>query len=374
MLCGRAFLYTCWTFATLTACGAEPAPHDKAASPTVATVAAAGSGGSSAPIKETAATPLLPRAAETPAPAATPECAGAKLNVTRVIPTVWLMIDGSGSMAAPLDFAGPSSRWSALREILLKPDSGLVSKLQSSVAFGLYVYDGGLSLPGIPGPQCPRVVVSEPTLDNAAAMSGSYPELETGASTPTHYALLDLKQRIDAAGPSDRGPTYVVLATDGMPNVCDFHDGLPSTPDTEAEAIATVQQLAAAGTGVFVISMAGDDAILQAHLTALAAAGGTGTAPFTPASQADLESALTQIIGATASCDLKLQGIVEAGRECTGTVTLNGTTLVCNAKDGYKLKANRQSLELLGEACKTLQTAAAPQLEATFPCDDVTLL
>lgn len=372
MLRGRASLYTCWTFATLTACGAEPALLDRPAS---ATMAAAESGDASAPVKETTtATPLLPRAAETPTAAATPECASAKLNVRRVIPTVWLMIDGSGSMAAPLDFAGTSSRWSALREILLKPDSGLVSKLQSSVAFGLYVYDGGLSLPGIPGPQCPRVVVSEPALDNAAAMSGTYPELETGASTPTHYALLDLKQRIDTAGQSEQGPTYVVLATDGMPNVCDFHDGLPSTPDTEAEAIATVQQLAAAGTGVFVISMAGDDAILQAHLTALAAAGGTGTAPFTPTSQDDLEGALTQIIGATASCDLKLQGIVEAGRECTGTVTLNGTALVCNADDGYKLKADRQSLELLGEACKTLQTAAAPQLAATFPCDDVTLL
>jgi hypothetical protein len=156
MLRGRASLYTCWTFATLTACSAEPAPPVKAASATVPNAAAAGSGGPSAPVKETA-TPLLPRAAEMPAPAATPECASAKLNVTRVIPTVWLMIDGSGSMAAPLDFAGPISRWSALREILLKPDSGLVSKLQSSVAFGLYVYDGGLSLPGIPGPQCPRV-------------------------------------------------------------------------------------------------------------------------------------------------------------------------------------------------------------------------
>jgi hypothetical protein len=284
------------------------------------------------------------------------------------------MVDGSGSMAAPLDFAGTSSRWSALRETLLGAEHGLVTRLQGSVAFGLYVYDGGLSLPGIPGPQCPRVVVSEPVLDNAAAMGGAYPELETGASTPTHYALLDLKQRIDAAGPSGDGPTYVVLATDGVPNVCDFHDGLPSTPDTEAEAIATVQQLVAADTQVFVISMAGDDAILQAHLSALAAAGGTGKPPFTPTSQDDLANALTQIIGATASCDLKLQGIVEAGRECTGSVLLNGTALVCDDPDGYKLKADRQSLELQGAACKTLQTAAAPQLKATFPCDDVVLL
>lgn len=291
-----------------------------------------------------------------------------------MIPTVWLMLDGSGSMAAPLDLAGDSSRWSALRNTLMQDSAGLVPKLQGSVAFGLYVYDGGLSLPGVPGPQCPRVVVTEPALDNAAALSSSYPEAETGASTPTHYALLDLKQRIDAAGPRADGPTYIVLATDGMPNVCDFHDGLPSTPDTEAEAIATVQQLAAAGTQVFVISMAGEDELLKSHLTALAAAGGTGTPPFTPSSQDELADALTQIIGATASCDLKLQGVVAAGRECTGNVMLNGAPLKCDDADGYRLKANRSSLELLGHACSTLQTSAAPQLKASFPCDDVTLL
>jgi hypothetical protein len=338
---------------------------------------AAGSSSTPAPSLPAAspASTLLPAAAPPPQLENTQgACASAELSLTRVIPTVWLMLDGSGSMAAPLDLAGASSRWSALRNTLLHETTGLIPRLQSSVAFGLYVYDGGLSLPGVPGPQCPRVVVTEPALDNAAALSSSYPEVETGASTPTHYALLDLKQRIDAAGLRDGGPTYIVLATDGMPNLCDFHDGLPSTPDTEAEAIETVQQLSAAGTQVFVISMAGDDEILKAHLIALAAAGGTGTAPFTPSSQDELANALTQIIGATASCDLELQGVVSAGRECTGQVMLNGNVLKCDDADGYRLKADRQSLELLGDACTILQTSAAPQLKAAFPCDDVKLL
>ena len=69
-----------------------------------------------------------------------------------------------------------------------------------------------------------------------------------------------------------------------------------------------------------------------------------------------------------------LQGVVASGRECTGNVTLNGLALKCNDVDGYRLKADRQSLELLGQACSTLQTSAAPQLKAAFPCDDVTLL
>lgn len=318
---------------------------------------------------------LPPVNPNTDTPSPMPACASAEVHVTRVTPRVWLLVDGSGSMAAALDnsLAG-TSRWSVLRDALLADGTGLVSRLQGVVEFGLYVYDGGLSLPGMAGPQCPRAIVSEPALNNAAAMSGVYPAAQTGASTPTHYALLDLKKRIDAAGASPNGPTYVVLATDGKPNLCDFHDGIPATPDTEREAVDTVAQLSAAGTHVFVISMAGADVDLQTHLMAVAAAGKTGTQPFTPTSQDDLAKALTQIIGATASCDVRIQGRVEVGRECTGTVTMNGAPLLCNDANGYRLKPDRQSLELLGSACNALQSAAAPIFRATFPCRDVVLL
>jgi hypothetical protein len=299
-------------------------------------------------------------------------CASAEVATTRVIPTVWLLVDGSGSMAAQLGgLAGGPSRWTALRDSLLADPGGLVAQLQSSVSFGLLVYDGGNSLPGMAGPQCPRVVAVPPMLDNFSAISTQYPAMQTGASTPTHYALLDLQKRIDA-NPSTVGPTYVVLATDGAPNLCDFHDGVPSTPATEQEAVATVKQLADAGIQSFVISMAGDDAALKAHLDAVAVAGGTGTPVFTPTTQNDLASALTQIIGATASCDVKLEGHVEAGLECSGTVKLEDQALICNDPNGYRLKADRQTLELTGDACTQLQAAANGTLKAAFPCGVVT--
>jgi hypothetical protein len=376
----RWLLYPC--LAVLAACGAKGASHggsgpSAGAQAPAAPVAAAGtqpsaaSAGSPLPAADPSPllTPSIAGAGERPAEA----CARAELQLTRVIPKVWLMIDGSGSMAAPLsELTGPS-RWSMLRDTLVADGTGLVPRLQGSVAFGLYVYDGGLSLPGIPGPQCPRVVTSDPVVNNAAALSGAYPEFETGASTPTHYALLDLKARIDAAGSSSDTPTYVVLATDGKPNVCDFHDGLPATPDTEQEAVDTVQQLSAAGTRVFVISMAGSDPDLQAHLEAVALAGGTGQKPFTPATQDELARALTQILGAASSCDVRLQGRVEKGRECSGTVLLNGAPIGCDDVDGYRLKDDRMTLELQGKACRTLQESATPTLKATFPCGDVKL-
>jgi len=315
-----------------------------------------------------------PAAPPSSTPITDPEaCASAELELTRVIPTVWLMIDGSGSMGAPLQDLTGASRWLAIRDALIGPD-GLVPRLQAAVELGLYVYDGGLSRPGVPGPQCPATVIVEPALDNAAAISATYPEAETGASTPTHYALLDLTSRIDAAGAVSSGGTFIVLATDGMPNLCDFHDGLPSTPDTEAEAVQTVQQLASAGTQVFVISLAGDDPVLQAHLEQVASAGGTGKPPFTPTTQDELAAALSEIVGGTASCDVQLHGRVEDGRECMGTVKLDGQPLICDDDDGYRVKEDHQSIELLGGACKSLRTAGDLELQVTFPCGAVTVL
>lgn len=214
----------------------------------------------------------------------------------------------------------------------------------------------------------------KPKLNALAEISASYPATETGASTPTHYALLELQKLIKASGPSKLGPTYVVLATDGKPNFCDFHDGMASSDATEQQARNTVAELAASGTKLFAISMAGNDAGLQAHLSDLATAGATGKGAFTPTSKDELAKALSSIIGQTASCDLSIEGRVQPGRECTGTVTLDGATLQCDGKDGYRLKEDRQTLELLGDACNQLRNKPSAKLVATFPCDHVVLL
>jgi hypothetical protein len=126
-----------------------------------------------------------------------------------------------------------------------------------------------------------------------------------------------------------------------------------------------------AGTQSFVVSLAGKDPILQAHLDAVAVAGGTGTDVFTPTSQSDLVDALGAIIGSTASCDVQLHGRVQPGRDCTGTVTLEDRVLACNDADGYRLKDDRQTLELTGSACTELQQATNARLSAAFPCNDL---
>ncbi|MFT3924422.1 MAG: VWA domain-containing protein [Myxococcales bacterium] len=302
-------------------------------------------------------------------------CARAELDVQRVIPTVWLLVDGSGSMAAPLA-AGGASRWSLLRDALVAQSGGLVSKLQESVAFGLYVYDGGLSAPGVYVPGvCPRAIEVAPTLNNAGAIATAYPANQTGASTPTHYALIELSNRIKASKPSaQQGPAYVVLATDGKPNLCDFHDGVPATEATDMQAVATVTDLAKQGIKTFAISLAGNDADVAAHLEDVAKAGATGEKAFRPEDKNGLVAALTKIIGGTVSCDVKLEGTIVAGRECAGEVSLNGKALECNGNDGYEVEADLQTLRLVGKACDELRQNPKVTLNASFACEDVVIL
>ncbi|HKU36936.1 MAG TPA: hypothetical protein VJR89_02280, partial [Polyangiales bacterium] len=81
----------------------------------------------------------------------TETCGATDITNGRVQPKVWLVIDGSGSMADPLmapadpqmPVAGPS-RWDSLRQALMDPNGGVVPTLEKLVQFGMVMYDGPL--------------------------------------------------------------------------------------------------------------------------------------------------------------------------------------------------------------------------------------
>ena len=66
-------------------------------------------------------------------------CAAIDVDVTKVVPTVLLVIDQSSSME--YDFAGanlmppnfPNSRWVKLRESLMDPDGGIIKKYEKEI-------------------------------------------------------------------------------------------------------------------------------------------------------------------------------------------------------------------------------------------------
>jgi len=312
-------------------------------------------------------------------------CAQGDARAARVKPTVHLVIDGSGSMND--DFGGVS-RWNALRSALMDPD-GVVPTLESTVEFGMVLYDGAIAgealegvadlldgiIPGlgvvIPQPgdsDCPRIVTVPPALDNFTTLDDAYPQMPLGGSTPTHAALQSAMDqavsRVQTGPDQEGGPQYVVLATDGEPNdLCSGDLAL----DVRPAVISAVEQGAARGVKTFVISLAGQDAALQAHLEQVAAAGNTGQAPFTPMSKNDLVDVLTQIIGGAVTCQVRLSGRVEAGSECLGSVVVNGFELPCNDPNGWKL-VDASTIELTGQACSDFRGNSEAMLRATFPC------
>jgi hypothetical protein len=66
-----------------------------------------------------------------------------------------------------------------------------------------------------------------------------------------------------------------------------------------------------------------------------------------------------------------LNGQVQAGSEKLGTVTLNGKPVPYDdpglPDEGWHLKTP-STLELVGEACKTLKATPNATLSARFPC------
>ena len=285
------------------------------------------------------------------------QCAKQDHTVTRVLPTIWLVVDGSGSMLEALSPSDATPRWDALRSALLEPSTGIVSQLQHQVQWAMVMFDGPLPDiardPSTAGTatSCPRVVVVEPKLDNFTPIDSAYPRTPLGGSTPTDRALTVVSAHLPtAAATQDQhlGPSIVVLATDGAPN--DFCEQTLFPSDVKPRVIEAVKQLHAQGTQVYVVSLAGQDAMLTEHLAQVAAAGGTGKAPFVVQNRDELLQTFRGIIGPTLSCKVELAGEVEVGRACQGKVNLNGVDLPCNAPDGYRLESVR-TLELLGRAC-----------------------
>jgi hypothetical protein len=335
------------------------------------------------------------------------ECASARVHTAISTPVILFVVDGSGSMC---DAFGGSTRWQALRTALLEPTNGLVYRLQSQVVFGTMIYDGTIDLlvaataqGGSMSPECagmyleskamgmcPQLIQVAPALDNAAALDAAFPATELGGSTPTHTAMksaVDLMAGMISTNPDIlNSPLYIILATDGAPNdICVGGVGGDSSVQQQA-VIAEVDRAAASNITTFVISLAGDDAALQAHLETVADHGqpmNPDAKAFSPMVPEELANTLTLLVGGAIGCEVTLDGTVTAGRECLGSVAMNGNALPCCKESagswtcndapvadasGWRLKDER-TVELIGEQCVSFLTASEASLEARFPCD-----
>jgi hypothetical protein len=337
------------------------------------------------------------------------------------------VVDGSGSMCAPYGAGG--TRWQALRGALLDPTMGLVYRLQDRVQFGALLYDGTVDLalallggggaiggggpgPGGPGggsaqnPQCalmaamnkmtgmcPLLLETPPAMNNAMAIDMAYPAVELGGSTPTDRAMNHVMDQlipmVGTPGPDQRksADIYVILATDGAPNdICMGGVGGDGAPQRQG-VISAVQRGADEGITTWVISLAGGDPSLQAHLDEVAKAGAPQDPTahtFNPNSPDELVQTLAQLLGGAVGCNITLNGKVTEGLECLGKVELNSNALPCcqadaqgawkcggaatAAPDGWRLAAP-DTIELVGQSCTQFLLGAGDLINAEFPCE-----
>lgn len=305
-------------------------------------------------------------------------CAGRDITTMHVVPTIWLVVDGSGSMTTTL---GDSTRWTALRDALMDPTIGVVKALEHVVNWGFLVYDGrslGGGTPTLPdggtfmaptATTCPRVLSVEPKQDNYADINAIYSSEPLGGSTPTDKALEAVVAHLPDASmtmlDAKVNPMIVVLATDGEPN--DYCGDNPFR-DVKPAVLSAVQELLAKNIKTYVISLAGDDQNLTQHLVQVAQTGGTGKPPFVPTNRDQLIETFRQIIGPDAACDFKLIGGVKPGMECMGKLEINGTPLACDSDDGWRL-TDAQTITITGAACEAYKADATSVLHAEFPCE-----
>lgn len=296
-------------------------------------------------------------------------CANGTAGTTPVTPTIWLVVDGSSSMTAPF---GSSDRWQTLRSTLMDP-GGVVDSLQAVAKFGLVIYAGNRG-GGAMGDACVQLVTVQPELNNHAALLAQYPTEPLGSGTPTDKALDHVVTTLPVTngmvGPDQMAsPIYVVLATDGSPNdMCGgggIFGGLGGV-SVEQKVIDVTTKGTDMGMLMYVISLAGDDMMLQSHLEQVAAATESKTPPFVPATQQELVQTFLNIVG-HASCQIDLNGKVETGKECMGEVTLNGSKLDCGSDNGWRL-LDPNTFTLTGSACESF-TKQASTVFATFPCE-----
>jgi hypothetical protein len=337
-------------------------------------------------------------------------CADTNVALTKALPKVLFLLDQSSSMqfnkfpSGPSNNCVPDCRWSVLKDVLIGPDvgtGGIVKQLQAEAELGIELYsatdldpnDGDNSSlpPGSTDPVCPRFNgktfdgVSF-ALNNATAIDALLRPAIVDDDTPTGPALRTVAGLADDGGIGDSkgfaavtsvGPKVIVLVTDGEPGVCGAND--PSDPGRAAVVLAA-QHAFAQKIRTFVIAIGAATPEAQAHFKQVANAG-QGKDPVTgdavaiePSTPKQLLDALTQIVLDARTCTFTLNGKVQAGSEKLGTVTHNGAPVPFDdpgaPDEGWRLK-DPSTLELVGDACKTLKSTPDATLSARFPCGAV---
>ncbi len=302
-------------------------------------------------------------------------CPDTAVTLSKVTPTVLLLVDQSSSMQDNEFPPGSGeTRWDVLRSALLDVDGGVVKTLENEVSFGLSLYTwtaGDLA--------CPRLTNVGWAIGNYDEINAVYGPAVAVDNTPTAESIMGVVGFDDAGTPvgdgfaqaATPGPKIVLLATDGDPDTCEC-------PDCNGEqgprdfTVWAAERAHAAGVETYVISIG--DELNETHQQQVANVGlgydpnaGAVAPLYRPNDRAQLVGALRKIILGVRDCKFSLSGSVVAGTEDQGIVTLDGAPLPFNDPNGWRLSSPSE-IEVLGDACTTLSTSPTAEVTARFPC------
>jgi hypothetical protein len=148
-------------------------------------------------------------------------CQQAERTFVPNIPTVYLLVDRSGTMFDPI--ANNLSAWTALRGGVLN----VMRELEGSVRFGFAAFSGANMGANMCQLDVPSVA---PALNNYGAIAALYEPLAqpvNSKDTPTVLALSQIAAQLEA-DTSTIGDKYILFVTDGEPDYC--NDGNPICP------------------------------------------------------------------------------------------------------------------------------------------------
>jgi hypothetical protein len=308
-------------------------------------------------------------------------CNDLDVGFEKVIPTVMLVVDQSGSMTAA--FPG-GTRWSVLHDALMN----VATSLENDVRFGITLFTSPKNAVGL-GLKCPMLTKVPAMLDNAAAIKKVYDQAaplsqgplspQGSGDTPTGESIELVTADLEMF--ADPGPKFMILATDGDPDTCaDFDPGpLPAQEAARQRSIDAVAAAYAKKIPTFVIGVSDD--VHEFHLQDLANAGAgapSGGAQlaaaqvakyYHPSDSAEMAAALQSIIGNVRTCIFTLSKTVNLPSASNGTVILDGKKLDYGDPNGWRMISATQ-LEVTGSACQQIQMDAKA-VKISFPCDAI---
>jgi hypothetical protein len=176
-------------------------------------------------------------------------CIGFAVKSGSTEPTVFLLVDRSGSMFQCL--TGPTTltscadptdtTWAVLKGSVLPT----VQQLQNVIRFGFGAFTGEKT--GV----CPAFDEIDPSLSNYDAIATLYSSLGAPAKGETPTAAVLAKVGMLLAADTSPGPKYILFVTDGQPDYCD--DGDATCPTDSV--VWRLQQLKSAGVTTFVFGI-----------------------------------------------------------------------------------------------------------------------